>query len=413
MKLVSIIIALLVTICASNSAARDTISVQYVSEHTYEFSIHDGALSGPGAEFLKAEFALSQFVLLGELHGDKGISEFTAAIIPELAAVGYSYLGLEVGPASFESIRPLLVSGSVQNNLNQFYSDYYKELGDIPIPFIDSKEDVPFLEAALADKFRILALDQEFYSSTLLLLNRIVELQPAAANTSQYKAAISYVKEQHKKDDEDEDYELHEHLTNSAELADFFATLDRSPQIEEIITALQTSWDIYQLYSTNIAANLDKRANLMKRLFATQYKEAAKEGSLPKMLIKMGGWHTMRGITYNAVYDIGNQVHELASFNGTKDLNIAFMHRYVMDDEEPEGYYDNSVGDSGWLTEHRPLLEQGQKDKWVAIDLRSMKEDIINRDIWAYPAIKNKMYDVDLILIPPMANEMTPNYDIK
>jgi hypothetical protein len=271
-----------------------------------------------------------------------------------------------------------------------------------------------FLQAAINNKFKIFGIDQEYYSSTLLLIKELLSLDENKNSVQKYKVAEAFVIEQHLKDEEEKNYPLMSHFIESAELKDFFNSLDTTnAEINQIIKDIKLTWLIYKLHSSNLNQNLEMRADYMKQHFSNKYKLFSEQEPLPKILIKMGSYHTMRGITYNAVYDIGSLVNSLSDFNGTNDLNIGFLNRFYEDDEEPEGYFDNSVGDSDWLKQHRPLILQGQKENWVVIDLKSMKEDIINRKIWAYPSIRNMIYDKDLIIIPPMERDVSLNYKVE
>ncbi|UTW61252.1 hypothetical protein KFE98_14680 [bacterium SCSIO 12741] len=390
---------------------QDTISTEYVQKISYEFHLSNGELTGTGAIFLKGEFDASQFVLLGEYHGDARISEFTEAIIPELNKSGFRNFCLETGPVSTQILSELVQSDSVEKTLFDFYTEYYKRVQDIPLPFFEGKEDAAFLQAAIDHKWRLFGIDQEYYSGTLLLLERLHALDSRPDNERAYQSAVEFVIAEQIKDAKSKDYPLHERLLDSKELESYFAQLDQSnAQITITIEQLIQSWAIYSLYDINRCQNLDMRANHMKKEFTRNYQSLSRMDDQPRILIKMGASHTQRGITSNAVYDIGNLVSELADMNGTQDLNIGFMFRYIEDEEEQQGYFDNSEGGSKWLRERAPLMQQGKKDKWVVIDLRKLKEPMINRELWVYPAIKNMIYDLDLIIIPPMDREITLNY---
>jgi hypothetical protein len=411
MKKHLIIYVLSILLYTSLAFSQDTISIEYVKHHTYEFQLSERGLEGVGGTFLTEEFRNAQFVLLGEFHGEARISQFTAAILPELAKVGFSYFCLETGPHSTRLLSEICKNSDVPSALSNFYSEYYKEVKDIPIPFLEGIEDAEFLKAAINNNYTLFGIDQEYYSSTLLLLNALLSLDKNKSTIQHHGVAATYVKEQQLIDAEESNYPLHSHLLESLELKRFFNSLDTTNvEINRIIEDLKMSWRIYELHSSNLNQNLEMRSNYMKRLFATNYKLFSEKNALPKILIKMGAYHTMRGITYNAVYDIGNLVSELSDFNGTKDVNIGFLFRYYEDDKEPEGYFDNSIGESNWLKQRQPLLLQGQKDNWVVIDLKNMKDDIINKKIWCYPDIQNMMYDVDLVIIPPMAKDISINY---
>jgi len=53
---------------------------------------------------------------------------------------------------------------------------------------------------------------------------------------------------------------------------------------------------------------------------------------------------------------------------------------------------------------------QGKIDQWVVIDLRKLREPCLNKQLWCYPAIRELMFKMDLIVIPPMDREIEINY---
>lgn len=411
MNYLKVIVLLFFSASSGLAIAQDTISVDYVATHTHTFRLVDGQLEGAGAAFLKSAFEQSQFVLLGESHGDARISEFTEAILPELSKVGYRYFCLEVGPHSAEVLKALSVGKDVRASLFEFYTNYFQLVKDIPIPFFDGIEDAAFLQQAIDLKFELFGIDQEYYSATLLLLDILLALDDTPATRAAHQTATAFVIQEQLKDVTEDEYTMHKSFLSSQELSHFFNTLDTAnAQITQIIDDLRLSWRIYDLYDYDTHQNLELRAAYMKRLFVENYRRFAQQEALPKILIKMGGAHTIRGITYNSVYDIGNLVHELATFNQTNDLNIGFLFRFIEDAEEPAGYFDNADGNSNWIRQRRPLLLQGQKENWVVIDLRAMKKDMVNRKVWFHRAIRSMIYDQDLIVIPPMDREVQLNY---
>ncbi|HPK10616.1 MAG TPA: hypothetical protein PK246_09810 [Saprospiraceae bacterium] len=392
--------------------SQDTISVDYVRTLTHEFQIENGKLIGNGANFLKDEFNNSQFVLIGETHGDAKISEFTNAILPELAEMEFKYFCLEIGPESTKILKEICSKvPNVQSALFKFYSDYYVKVKDKPIPFFEGKEDADFLQSALENNFSLFGIDQEYYSSTLLLLDKLKSLDNGFSSELIYDRACQYVREEQLKSKENKNYPMTENFLNSSILQDFFNNLDTTNfEISNIIHNLKLSWEIYNQHSKNRIKSLTLRAELMKKEFSKNYKLFLERDANPKILIKMGSFHTERGLSSNSVYDIGTLVSELADFNRTQDLNIGFMFRFFKDEEEPSGYFDNSIGTSDWLLQRRALMLQGKIDQWVVIDLRKLREPCLNKQLWCYPAIRELMFKMDLIVIPPMDREIEINY---
>ena len=76
-------------------------------------------------EFLRKEITDAQFVLLGEYHGSRRISELTRAIVPIAHAAGCRTLALEVGPITAEVLTEslfLLMMGMAAGNFLSFLS---------------------------------------------------------------------------------------------------------------------------------------------------------------------------------------------------------------------------------------------------------------------------------------------------
>ncbi len=81
-------------------------------EHSLHYAtLENGRLSGEGADFLRALGQNSQFILLGEDHGNSGIANFATAYWRELNAVGYQYAAIEVDPYLAEAVQRELRAG--------------------------------------------------------------------------------------------------------------------------------------------------------------------------------------------------------------------------------------------------------------------------------------------------------------
>ena len=63
--------------------------------HTHAIRLQDGALAGPGADWLARESADAQFVLIGEEHNIAQIPPFTTALFELLQARhGFEYFAI-------------------------------------------------------------------------------------------------------------------------------------------------------------------------------------------------------------------------------------------------------------------------------------------------------------------------------
>lgn len=102
-------------------------------------------------------------------------------------------------------------------------------------------------------------------------------------------------------------------------------------------------------------------------------------------------------------------VSEMAAMNGTNAFHFSFGTRYYIDDEDGT-IGDNLVWDSQWINEMRPLLELGEKDHWMVIDLRPIKAMWLNRERTIPQQIKECIQGYDFMLIPSPGAETKPMY---
>lgn len=408
------ILIIIFTILSLSLYGQDTISTKMVNQFSHRFSIDNFELSGKGAEILKEKFKKSQFVLLGETHDNAEISIFTSSIIPILKSDGFNYFFTENGNRSLQKMIEYAKSDSnIEKNISDLYTREYKRLGNIPIPFFSGKEDAKFLETALNNKMIFKGIDQEYFYSFPLLFDVLLDLSVKNSNIKNaHKTAIEYVLNEYEQDKTVKNYPICTNLLNAKEIKTYFDLLDTTDiKTKTIIEDLKASWKIYELNSLDRQNSFIERGNLMNRQFTEFYEEIEKTNdSQPKILIKMGAMHTMRGKTPLGIYDIGETVSNLALQNKSKDLNLFFMFRYFMDEEEPLGYFDNSEGNSKWLMERKPFMEQGEVEKWTIIDLKKLNEFIKMNSIYVYEPLMKIISQYDHVIIPPASKDIEINY---
>ncbi|MCI5083285.1 MAG: hypothetical protein MRY78_16430 [Saprospiraceae bacterium] len=399
-------------------AAQDTVSYAHVAPYVTHFTLENGQMQGSGAELLQREFAESQFVCLGEYHGSQQLGAFTSAVLRALKPLGFEYFAAETGPYSAQKLMQLAANAhQTEESLFAFNEKYYQSTKEIMIPFFTGKEDAQFLAEASKQGYQLWGLDQEFLYSCFYLFDELLALSAEAENiveiTEAHRAAYDFAKAELEKDQTEKRYPFCKNLLSSTKINAFFNVLDsHQADIALIIEGLKESWEIYANYYPNRNQNLEDRAKLMKRHFAEAYRQAQRAGNKqPKVFIKMGSYHTMRGNTPNSVYDIGNMVHEIANLNQTKDLNIGVLGRFFFDNEENK-VMDNLDYNSQWVKNFTPFYQAAQQDAWTIIDLRKLKYDWINGKYIFNWHLKNRMESFDLLLIPPVDYDPVPNYTV-
>jgi hypothetical protein len=400
-----------------DASAQDTIRNEALTEHIRRFTLSDGRFTGAGASFLLDELRASDFVMIGEYHGSKRISEFTDALIPILSDVGYKTMMAEVGPSTGRILDEL--RGDVPSQLNHINTTYLLTSMDgdanLPIPFFNYVEDAAFLQSLKDRDWRIFGIDQEF------LFGYPMQVDQIYANLDSFQRRSVADLYQELRDSLRLYYEwdiagkqgISVSLKGSPLFEEFLNRTRVNPPNAELIDAVLASIDIYYLNDTRrwFESN-ERRVMYMKSMFVRHIREESIDLSQEKILFKMGAYHVSRGFTPLAFYEIGNMVSELADFHQRKDLNITFSSRFYMENGEVKDILES---DNPFYQRTRELDKYGSMDEWVVIDLRP-----ILKGHFYWPRIYDfnehiiamaKAYD--LLIIPITETDPTPNYGRK
>ncbi len=398
------IFILLFSILSTSIFAQGKLKSSDISEFAYTFEINNDSIIGQGGKILENNILESQFFMLGEEHFSPQISEFTNAILPKLKQSNFKYFAVEVGPNSTEKMINLIKE---EKSLFDFNTNFYSSYKDIPFPFFDGVKDELFLKTAINENFEIWGIDQEFLSSQLFLIDEIYNQSNQKSSLKpHFDSAKQFVVQEFKKYKENKNYPMFTNLLASEILKSFFEKCNTDKQ-QKIITDLTTSWKIYALNEEKkYRENNFTRMQYMKRNFGENYKVAEKKDSLPKVFIKMGSMHLVRGKNWLGIYDLGNMIKELAYFNGTPSTSINCFARYYKNNDGT--IYDFLEDEEGKA--YQPILELAKKDKWVLIETKPILE-IVRRDkIKLNKDLEILLTGFDFVLFSPIKTEVKPNY---
>ena len=407
----------ILTVFSIGINAQDTLSIEDLTPYTYTFDIENGKLTGAGGRFLMEEVSKAQFTMIGEYHSSLRISELTEAMIPVLDHVGYKTLVLEVGPTTGQFLNGLTVN--TEERLKEVNEKYLikEEDGYIntPIPFFENVEDASFLSEAKKNKWNVIGIDQEFIHGYKMLMEMMFEHLNDAQKSQHlelYKEAGDSLDHYYAKDiDGEMNFSIA--VANSAVINKFLFEMSIAPKNQEIIEALKASNHIYRLNAERQwFENNSTRIKYMKHQLRAQL--AANNFNLEndKLLIKMGGYHLSKGFSPLGLYEVGNTLNEIAEFNGHSALNITFSNRFYMEDGamvdilNSKNKYDQRLKD---------LNRMGKKDEWVVIDLRPMVKGHFYRPVKFKfnENIEGLVKKYDLLIIPKIEMDPTPNYDLE
>lgn len=397
-------------------SSQDSLSLLSLKNISYPFNITNGTLIGSGADFLSQETEKAQFTMIGEYHGSKNISIFTSALIPELNKVGYKTLVLEVGPISGQYLdglskeKPTLMKEL--ESLNKKYKLEDDGEYNTPIPFFSMKEDAAFLAEAKSKSWDIIGIDQEYCMGYKMLIDDLFSKLNAENQTSysssygQAKKELSTLYQKWTKNE----VKFFNSIQSSQAISTFLDEMSTFSVNTSTVEAFKKSVEIYGLndkrkwYENNAT-----RVKYMKQCLREGLTKKAFNTKSDKLLIKMGGYHLSKGFSPLALFEVGNTLNEIAEYNGNTALNIGFMNRYEMENNEIVDALDS---DNPFIQKRSHFLSLGDKKEWIIVDLRP-----IRAGYYYYPqkyllneAEEKIIQRYDLLILTPLEEKGSPNY---
>ena len=355
-------IALLICACTVQ-AQTPPETPTLVAQNSYPFSYSSTTLEGPGADFIHAQTARSQFVLLGEQHMDHAIPIFSGALYTMLHDKhGFRHVVVEQDPVAIDE--------ALQSPRRGDATQLAMHVRRYPGLFeFDSDEDLGFLAlAGSIEKGPDAIWGVEQTTGAIRYLEELVELAPNDAAREQAKQALAAGRAV----DTGPRYSVHWLIDKDTpatidSLRKAFAPRQQS-RADYLLSNLAKSSEIFGYYRRAEAGefvglyNNTVREEVLKGHFLARYRVVAKNGALPKALFKFGSNHLYRGKNPTQAFPIGNLAHELAIVNGREAYGLFVMML-------GEGYmsYDDYPA---WL---RPLLPKTPPQNPVVIDLRALR----------------------------------------
>lgn len=366
-------------LCAGNAQAQahDSLTALLRANAHPMHAAADGRLSGAGGELLIAAGRDAQFFLIGEEHGVAEIPLVAAGLFRELAPHGYRHLAIETGDAMAAELNRRLVADSSGASLLAFQRDYFPGA-----PFYRWREDAALLRTAVAAAGGgadvLWGLDYDIVGDRYAL-RRLRDIAPNAAARAAAESAITRA-----------DSALAQALaTQNPGLLmmfggadDWYVPLHRAyapepgSEADRIIHLLQTTreinayWGRGQGYLSN-----HHRAQLNKRQFMRYLDDATQRtGEMPRVMMKFGSSHMVRGRSFTNVFDLGTLVSEIADVRGSRSFGVLMlggagtMHAVV----DPRAFttVEAPVETGGWV---KPFYDAADPQRWTVFDLRPIR----------------------------------------
>jgi hypothetical protein len=283
-------------------------------------TVNDGP-AGAGWDWLVKQARDAQFTLVGEEHGVAETAQLSAALFKALRASGYSRMAIELSPIIAQDIETAARTNGLQGIL-----DFYASPETWSPMYL--REEARFLSAVINSapkNERVLwGFDREIFSDRYLI-SRMETKVPRSASQSfaRLKEASTNAWVQNQKNPGPPFLFTQDPALVSAVRADW-PNPDR--ETDTILRTLEESLAINAVARTGTAwDSAERRAQWMRNSLAARLNEHRARGSVPRVMLKAGYNHMIRGANYVNIFDVGAMTGEVAALSGGRAFHILVL----------------------------------------------------------------------------------------
>lgn len=294
--------------------------LEALQKNRFPLTMNDGP-SGRGWDWLVQQARDARFTLIGEEHGVAETAQFSAALFKAIRPSGYNRVAIELSPIIAEDIESAARRNGIQGIMKFFAGQ------DTWSPMY-LREEAQFLanviNAAPKGERVLWGFDREIFSDRYL----ISRLEPRVPQRAK------------------ESFTLLKQASNSA-----WAKQQQNPgppflftQDPALVSAVRTAWPnpdrvsdlILRTLEESLAINAvartgtswdssDRRAQWMRNSLASRLKSDESRGLRPKVMLKSGYNHMIRGANYVNIFDVGGMTDEVAALSGGHAFHILVL----------------------------------------------------------------------------------------
>jgi hypothetical protein len=281
----------------------------------------DDGPAGAGWDWLVNEARDSRFTLIGEEHGVAETARLSAALFDALRSSGYSRMAMELSPIIAQDIE----AAGRRNGLKGILDFFAKPDTWSPMYL---REEAQFLAAVIKASPRservLWGFDREIFSDRYLI-SRLEPKVPRRARES-----FSRLKETSTSSWAQRETNPGPPFLFSQEPALVSAVRAAWPnpdrESDTILRTLEESLAINAVARTGTAwDSSERRAQWMRGNLAARLREERARGSTPKVMLKAGYNHMIRGANYVNIFDVGAMTDEVAALDGRRAFHILVL----------------------------------------------------------------------------------------
>jgi hypothetical protein len=279
--------------------------------------------AGRGWDWLVQEARDARFTLIGEEHGVAETAKFSAALFEALSGSGYSRMAIELSPIIAQDIE-----AAARRNGLQGIVDFLAAPGTFT--FYNLREEAQFLadviKAAPSSERVLWGFDREIFSDRYLI-SKLEARVPRRARESftRLKEASTNAWARHQQNPSPENlFSLSQDPAVVSAVRTAWPNPDRESDI--ILRTLEESLAISAVARTSSPwAYSQRRAQWNRNNLAARLREEQGRGSPPKVMLKFGYNHMIRGANYVNVFDLGAMTDEVAALTGDRAFHILVL----------------------------------------------------------------------------------------
>ena len=274
--------------------------------------------AGPGWDWLIEQARGARFTLIGEEHGVAETAQLSAALFKALRESGYSRMAIELSPIIAQDIEAAARRKGLQGILDFYASpDTWS-----PMYLREEAEFIASVVNGAPKKERVLwGFDREIFSDRYLI-SRLEPRVPQRARESftRLKEASTNSWAQREKNP-GPPFLFTQNPAIASDVRSAWPNPDRDS--DTILRTLEESIAINAVARTGTAwDSSERRAQWMRNAFATRLKE---ERGSPKVMMKFGYNHMIRGANYVNIFDLGAMPDEVAAQSGGRAFHILVL----------------------------------------------------------------------------------------
>jgi hypothetical protein len=274
--------------------------------------------AGPGWDWLVQRARDARFTLIGEEHGVAETAQLSAALFKALRGSGYTRMAIELSPIIAQDIE----SAARRNGLQGILAFFARPDTWSPMYLREEAQFLASVVNAAPKNERVLwGFDREIFSDRYLI-SRLELRVPRRAKESFARlkeASTNAYALQQKNQGPPFLFSAQDPSVVSAVRA-AWANTDR--ESDTILRTLEESLAINAVAQTGTAwDSADRRAQWMRNSLAERLRGERRE-SPPKVMLKAGYNHMIRGANYVNIFDVGSMPDEAAALSGGRAFHI-------------------------------------------------------------------------------------------